>query len=144
MVKEERSESESELELEFTAVSRDERSKAMSSPVIKVYGSTGVEARALETTEMGDRNNPYGAWATGRKSEATGVLLKEAPVSKTIGNAVGTESEAVGVGAEATTVGVGATVAEESTVGVATEVVGVAEAKVSKVGLAPIRETNRR
>jgi len=42
------------------------------------------------------------------------------------------------------TVDVEATAAEVSTVAVSTEVVGVAEAKVSKVGSAPIRETNRR
>jgi len=45
-------------ELEFKAErSKDKRSIA-SSPVIRVYGSTGVEARALETTEIGDRNSP--------------------------------------------------------------------------------------
>jgi len=45
---------------EMVVVSGDERSTeiAVSSPVIRVYGSTGVEARALETTEMGDRNSP--------------------------------------------------------------------------------------
>jgi len=56
-------------ESESTAVvSGDERleAEAMSSPVIKVCGSTRVEASAweasvLETTEMGDRNSPYGA-----------------------------------------------------------------------------------
>jgi len=49
-------------ESESIMASGDERSEtAISSPVIKVYGSTGVEASALETTEMGDRNNLYGA-----------------------------------------------------------------------------------
>jgi len=53
LVKEERS--------EMVVVSGDERSTGSEStetetsfPVIRVYGSTGVEARALETTEMGD------------------------------------------------------------------------------------------
>ena len=45
-------------------VSGDERSTeiAVSSPVIRVYGSVGVEA-TLETTEVSkaDRINPYGA-----------------------------------------------------------------------------------
>jgi len=48
-------------ESESIMVSGDKRSNGStetSSPVIKVYGSTGVEARALETTEMGDRINP--------------------------------------------------------------------------------------
>jgi len=56
---------------------------------------------------------------------------KDAPVSNAIGSgfgwSFGTESEVVAA----------------TTVAVATEVVGGAEAKVSKVGSAPIRETNR-
>jgi len=51
----------------IVVISGDERSTGSestetetSSPVIKVYGSTGVEAdaSALETTEIGDRNSP--------------------------------------------------------------------------------------
>jgi len=110
-----------EAKSESIMVSGDERSTETSSPVIRVYGSTGVEARALETTEIGDRINPYGAWVTGRKSEAKGVK-KEAPVSNTTG----------GVGAE-TKFGWNVTESEgvaATTVAVATEVVGVAEATV--------------
>jgi len=66
----------------------------------------------------------------------------EAPVSNTIGSALGTELEtAMAVEAEATTVakestaGVGATVAEESTIAVATEV----DNGVGVVGSSPIR-----
>jgi len=77
--------------------SGDERSVA-SSPVIKVYGSTGVEV-AL-TTEVADQINPNGA--PERKSDLNGVSKKEAPVSNTMGSVgagskfgwrVGTESE---------------------------------------------------
>jgi len=53
-------------------------------------------------------------------------------VSKTMGSIVGTEAEA-----EVTTVEVGATVAKESTVAVATEVVGVA------LVASPMRVSNR-
>jgi len=127
--------------------SGNERSIAVSSPVIKVYGSVGVEATLkpeVETTELtvgsntseaADRRSPYEAWATGRKSEANGARAKGAPVSGTIG----TEAEVVAVvRAGATTVGAATTVA------VATEVVdGVAEAKGLSVGPAPIRETIR-
>jgi len=74
-------------ELESIMVSGDERSRSTetSSPVIKVYGSTGVDVALkleLKTTELtwesdtseaADRKSPYGAWATGRKSEANGV-----------------------------------------------------------------------
>jgi len=42
---------------ESESMSGHERSIA-SSPVTKVYGSTGVVARALEMTEVEDRNNP--------------------------------------------------------------------------------------
>jgi len=129
--------------------SRDERSIiAVSSPVIKVYGSTGVDVVGVETeameatldlevTEAADRISPNGAWI---KSEAKGIIEKDAPVSNTIGRVgarvgptdvgVGTEAEA-----EATTVG--------ATVGGTAVAVGVAEAKVSTVGPAPIRETSR-
>jgi len=67
LVKVERSEERSES---IVVVSGDERSTGSestetetSSPVIKAYGSTGVEASAfeasaLETTEMEDRNSP--------------------------------------------------------------------------------------
>jgi len=73
---------------------------------------------------------------TGRKSDLEGLTETDAPVSNAIGSVgarakfgwrVGTESEVVTDGAEATVV-------------VAT---GVAEAKVSIVGSAPIKETNR-
>jgi len=62
---------------ESEVVSGDERSNATaSSPVIKVYGSTGVEANAeqaleSETTKVGDRINPYGAWVTSRAKSET-------------------------------------------------------------------------
>jgi len=121
--------------------------------VIKVYGSTGEETLTLkteltwelETTEVGDRINPYGAWATGRKSEANGVLEKEAPVSKTMGSVgarakfgwrVGTESETgVAVGTESTAADA---VVTESTVEVTTVVVGLATEVVDGVGFSPI------
>jgi len=129
---------------ESESISGHERSIA-SSPVIKVYGSAGVEANSEEalkvgTTELsleseatkaGDRINPYGAWATGRKSEANGVLEKEAPVFKTIGNVVGTESEAVVVGAEATTVGTAVTESTVEATDVANEEVRLSPTRVS-------------
>jgi len=51
----------------IVVISGDERltgSTETSSPVIKVYGAMEADA---------DRKSPYGAWATGRKSEANGV-----------------------------------------------------------------------
>jgi len=54
-------------ESEAIMVSRDERSTGttVSSPVIKVYGSTGVELKMTEveseTSEAADRKSPYGA-----------------------------------------------------------------------------------
>jgi len=65
--------------------SGDERSEVVvSSPVIKVYGSTGVEVTwvaTLETAEVADRINPNGA---GIKSEAKETMEKDALVSNTI------------------------------------------------------------
>jgi len=141
-------------ESESIMVSGDERSNGsteMSSPVIKVYGSTGAEAslevRALETTKMGDRNSPYGAWVTGKKSEAKGVLEMEAPVSNTIGTKFGwrveTESETgVAVGTESTAADA---VVTESTVEATTVVVGLAtevDGGVKVVGASPMSVLN--
>jgi len=129
--------------------SGDERSVVVvSSPVIKVDGSTGVEVTLevtleLEATKVADRINPNGAWI---KSEAeAGAMGKEAPVSikyrtgfgwMIVGTKVGTESE-VAVVAEATTVGAGSTVGAVSTVAAMTEVVEVV------VGLSPIASRDR-
>jgi len=79
-------------------VSVDERSTGStetetSSPVIKVYGSIkAMEAvlevtleATLETTEAEDWSNPDGVGV--RKSEAKGIIEKDAPVSNTIGRA---------------------------------------------------------
>jgi len=129
--------------------SEDERSEVVvvvSSPVIKVYGST------LEATEVADRINPNGA--SERKSGLNGMSEKEAPVSNTIGRVEagskfgwrgGTESE-VAVVAEATTVGARSTVAVEATTGGAGAVSTVAvTTEVDGVGewMSPIRELNR-
>jgi len=83
-------------------------------------------------------NQSVGSLSDLAKSEGNGVLENEAPASKTIGSGFGwssgTESETVG--AKESTVGVGATVAKESTVAMATEVVGVGE------WMSPMRVSN--
>jgi len=97
--------------------------------VVEVHSQSVYHSQSVENFS-GDRITDLDH--SMKKSKTDQLEWKQEPVSNTIGSGFGWSSGTESKGAVATT-----------TVAVATEVVGVAEATVSKVGSAPIRETNR-